>query len=190
MIRFSLPFQKSHILVKQILHCLCTPPCPKPCQRCMIRHRLFFQKPHEVHTVPAGLLQLSTGIDPALVSVRHYLEQHSWVDLRFSAFGRIGACSPVPQAGRLSVGRVRSLATKFRCSMQRPVDHFSHLRYTGFAFGFFSQTNHKAKRRAGNPFFSGRPAHLFYSASVRYFATRPFISPAEGGGEAVNAPDQ
>ncbi len=37
--------------------------------------------------------------------------------------------SPVPQAGRLSVGRVRSLATKFRCSMQRPVDHFSHLRY-------------------------------------------------------------
>ena len=91
MIRFSLPFQKSHILVKQILHCLCTPPCPKPCQRCMIRHRLFFQKPHEVHTVPAGLLQLSAGIDSALVSVRHYLEQHSRIDLRFSASGRIGA---------------------------------------------------------------------------------------------------
>lgn len=91
MICFSLLFQMSHILVKQILHCLCTPPCPKPCQRCMIRHRLFFQKPHEVHTVPTGLLQLSAGIDSALVSVRHYLEQHSRVDLRFSAFGRIGA---------------------------------------------------------------------------------------------------
>mgnify|MGYP000011256046 FL=1 len=98
MIRFSLPFQKSHILVKQILHCLCTPPCPKPCQRCMIRHRLFFQKPHEVHTVPTGLLQLSAGIDSALVSVRHYLEQHSRVDLRFSASGRIGAIQfPVVQ---------------------------------------------------------------------------------------------
>ena len=178
MIRFSLPFQKSHILVKQILHCLCTPPCPKPCQRCMIRHRLFFQKAHEVHTVPTGLLQLSAGIDPALVSVRHYLEQHSRVDLRFSASGRIGAIQfPVVQFLKLGACQSdggRSLATKFRCSMQRPVDHFSHLRYTGFAFGFFSQTNHKAKGRAGNPFFSGRPAHLFYSASVRYFATRPF----------------
>ena len=91
MIRFSLPFQKSHILVKQILHCLCTPPCPKPCQRCMIRHRLFFQKPHEVHTVPTGLLQLSAGIDSALVSVDHHLKQHSRIDLRFPASGRIGA---------------------------------------------------------------------------------------------------
>lgn len=98
MICFSLLFQMSHILVKQILHCLCTPSRPEMCQRCMIRHRLFFQKAHEVHTVPAGLLQLSTGIDPALVSVRHYLEQHSWVDLRFSAFGRIGAIQfPVVQ---------------------------------------------------------------------------------------------
>ena len=26
-----------------------------------------------------------------LVSVYHYLEQHSWIDLRFSALGRIGA---------------------------------------------------------------------------------------------------
>ena len=41
---------------------------------------------------------LPAGIDPALVSVRHYLEQHSWVDLRFSAFGRIGAIQfPVVQ---------------------------------------------------------------------------------------------
>lgn len=98
MIRFSLPFQKSHILVKQIFHGLCTPSRPEACQRCMVRYGLFFQKAHEVHTVPAGLLQLSAGIDSALVSVRHYLEQHSWVDLRFSAFGRIGAIQfPVVQ---------------------------------------------------------------------------------------------
>lgn len=98
MIRFSLLFQKSHILVKQIFHGLCTPSRPEACQRCMVRYGFFFQKPHEVHTVPAGLLQLSTGIDPALVSVRHYLEQHSWVDLRFSASGRIGAIQfPVVQ---------------------------------------------------------------------------------------------
>lgn len=98
MICFSLLFQMSHILVKQIFHGLCTPSRPETCQRCMIRHRLFFQKPHEVHTVPAGLLQLSTGIDSALVSVRHYLEQHSRIDLRFSASGRIGAIQfPVVQ---------------------------------------------------------------------------------------------
>lgn len=98
MICFSLLLQTSNILVKQIFHGLCTPSRPEACQRCVVRYGLFFQKLHEVHTVPAGLFQLSAGIDPALVSVHHYLEQHSWGDLRFSAFGRIGAIQfPVVQ---------------------------------------------------------------------------------------------
>ena len=57
----------------------------------MVRRRIFLQQPHEVHPVPAGFLQLSAGIDPALVSVDHHLKQHSRIDLRFPASGRIGA---------------------------------------------------------------------------------------------------
>ena len=38
------------------------------------------------------------------------------------------------QAGRLSVGRVRSPAAKFYYSAQEPVEHFAHIRYTGPAF--------------------------------------------------------
>ena len=60
--------------------------------------------------------------------------------------------SPVPQAGRLSVGRVRSPVTNIHCLLQEPVDHFAHIPYTGLALVFSSQIKLKAKRRVGNPF--------------------------------------
>ena len=66
--------------------------------RCCVRYRLILQQPHKVHTVPVGLLQLSAGIDPALIPIRHYLEHHPWVGLRLPSFGRIGAIQfPVVQ---------------------------------------------------------------------------------------------
>ena len=88
---FSLLFQQIYILVKQILCCIGAAACSESGYGCMIRNRLLPQQPHEVHSVSAGFLQLPAGIDPTLVSVDHYLEQHSRVDLRFSAFHRIGA---------------------------------------------------------------------------------------------------
>ena len=48
-------------------------------------------EPHEVHTVPAGLLQLSTGIDSTQVSVHQYLKHHLRIGCWFSPSGRIGA---------------------------------------------------------------------------------------------------
>ena len=60
--------------------------------------------------------------------------------------------NPVPQAGRLSVGRVRSQVTNIHCLLQEPVDHFAHIPYTGLALVFSSQIKLKAKRRVGNPF--------------------------------------
>ena len=38
-----------------------------------------------------------------------------------------GSYNPTLQAGRFSVGRVRSLVIKFRCLGQVPVDHFGHI---------------------------------------------------------------
>ena len=49
-----------------------------------------FQKPHKVYSIPARFFRLPAGIDPTLISVHHYLEQHSWIDLRFPSFRRIG----------------------------------------------------------------------------------------------------
>ena len=60
--------------------------------------------------------------------------------------------NPVPQAGRLSVGRVRSPVKKIHCLLQVPVDHFAHILYTGLALVFYSQIKLKAKRRVRNPF--------------------------------------
>ena len=44
------------------------------CREAVVRGLLFSQQPHEVHTVPTGLLQLAAGIDPAQVSVHQHLE--------------------------------------------------------------------------------------------------------------------
>lgn len=49
-----------------------------------------FQKPHKVYSIPARFFRLPAGIDPTLISVHHYLEQHSWIDFRFPSFRRIG----------------------------------------------------------------------------------------------------
>ena len=177
MIRFSLPFQKSHILVKQILHCLCTPPCPKPCQRCMIRHRLFFQKPHEVHTVPAGLLQLSTGIDPALVSVHYYLEQHSWIDFRFSAFDRIGAIQfPVIQFLKLGACQSDECVLWQQNFVVQCKDQLTiSLIYGTLALllVFFHKLIIKQKDEQANPFF-GETCSSFLFSFCALFLNAPF----------------
>ncbi len=43
----------------------------------MIRCLPILKKPHKIYTVFASLLQLAGGVDTTLVSVSHYLEQHS-----------------------------------------------------------------------------------------------------------------
>ena len=40
-----------------------------------------FRQPHKVYSIPARFFRLPAGIDPTLISVHHYLEQHSWIDL-------------------------------------------------------------------------------------------------------------
>lgn len=173
MICFSLLFQMSHILVKQIFHGLCTPSRPEACQRCMVRYGLFFQKPHEVHTVPTGLLQLSVGIDPALVSVRHYLEQHSRVDLRFSASGRIGAIQfPVVQFLKLGAcqsdgGVLWQQNFVVQCKDQLTI---SLIYGTLILLWILFHTSIiKQKDEQATPF-----GETYSSFSARYFATSPF----------------
>lgn len=63
--------QSLNQLVEQPLQRLTAPSRPEPGQRAVVRRFLIPKQPHEVHTVPAGLLQLAAGIDPAQVSV-HY----------------------------------------------------------------------------------------------------------------------
>lgn len=61
-------------------------------------------------------------------------------------------CSPVPQAGRLPVGRVRSPVIFFVSSGQLPVDCGTRIRHTGLAFyDLSSQANCKASEARGQP---------------------------------------
>ena len=48
------------------------------------------------------------------------------------------SCNPVPQAGRSSVGRGHSQATKFCCLGQKPVDHSARILQTGPALFFLA----------------------------------------------------
>ena len=50
-------------------------------------------------------------------------------------------CNPVHQAKHLSVGRARSSATLFHCPVQKPVDHFVHIPYTGLEFWVYASQN-------------------------------------------------
>ena len=63
--------------------------------------------------------------------------------------------SPVPQAGRLSVGRVRSQVTNIHCLLQEPVDHFGHIPYEFFSY----MLSLKQKDEYATPF--GIAARLF-----------------------------
>ena len=49
--------------------------------------RTAWHQPHTVYSIPARFFRLPAGIDPTLISVHHYLEQHSWIDLDFRPFG-------------------------------------------------------------------------------------------------------
>ena len=80
------------------------------------------------------------------------------------------SCNPVPQAGRLPVGRVLSPVIFFVSSMKMPVGCGIHIRYTDLVFGFSYQINLKVRRQTAQP-FSGYPVCLFQA----YFAIGPYI---------------
>ena len=90
------------ILVKQVLD-LRGATLPKPCEGGMIRDVFLLQQPHEIHPEPAGFLLAAAGVDPALVTVGHYLEHHPRIGCRFPPLGRIGAIQ-VPVVQFLKLG--------------------------------------------------------------------------------------
>ena len=79
--------------------------------------------------------------------------------------------TPVPQAGRLADGRVRSPVTRFLNSVQVPVDRGAHIPYTGLAFSCISQTKNKANGEVWKPFRAPNLACFLWAC----FATGPCI---------------
>ena len=69
--------------------------------------------------------------------------------------------TPAPQAGRLAAGQVPSPVSSFLNLVQVPVDRSAHIRYTGLAFSFDSQTKNKATSEIWKPFRAPNLAHFY-----------------------------
>ena len=83
--------------------------------------------------------------------------------------------TPVPQAGRLADGRGRSPVLSFPNSAQVPVDLRAHIRYTGLAFSFVSQTKNKATSEVWKPFSGSNPRSFLWFFLQR--ALQLYLSP-------------
>ena len=112
-IYLALLLQILDILAEKILHGLGAPSRAEPGKGRMIRCLPVFEKPHEVYTIFAGLLQLAGGEDAALISVCHYLEQNPRIVDRFSSSGRIRFIQfPVIQFLKLCAGHTDGIVLR------------------------------------------------------------------------------
>ena len=112
-IHLALLLQILDILVEQILHGLGAPSRAEPGKGRVIRCLPVFEKPHEVYTIFAGLLQLAGGEDAALISICHYLEQNPRIVDRFSSSGRIRFIQfPVIQFLKLRAGHTDGIVLR------------------------------------------------------------------------------